>query len=80
MPRTYKRAFAKAVALLGGVQELSDYLKVPRANLMGWITGEEKPTTKAFLDVVDLLSEENPAAFAAGKKTPPVRRRSDDKA
>jgi hypothetical protein len=69
MSRTaYSRALAKAVSLLGSVQELSDYLKVPKPDLMRWIMGEEKPTTKAFLDVVDLLSEANPATFAGSKK------------
>ena len=66
----YSRALARAATVLGGVQELSDYLKVPKADLMRWIKGEEKPTTKAFLDVVDLLSEENPVAFAASKRKP----------
>lgn len=69
MSRTaYTSAFAKAVTVLGGVQQLSDYLRVPKADLMRWIKGEDKPTTKAFLDVVDLLSAENPVAFAATKK------------
>jgi hypothetical protein len=32
--------------------------------VMRWVSGEEKPTTKAFLDVVDLLTEADPIAFA----------------
>ena len=70
----YTKAFGKAVTVLGGVQQLSDYLRVPKADLMRWIKGEAKPTTKAFLDVVDLLSEENPAALAKKKPRPGTSR------
>jgi hypothetical protein len=50
------------------VQQLSDYLKVPKADLMRWIKGEGKPTTKAFLDVVDLLTQESAIPHVSSKK------------
>jgi hypothetical protein len=67
------RAFLRAVTVLGGTEQLSDYLKVPRATVMQWASGEEKPTTKAFRDVVDLLTEADPVAYARKRR---VRSRS----
>jgi hypothetical protein len=62
MPTTYAKAFARAADVLGGVASLSDYLKVPEYQLMRWIKGEP-PSQRAFMDVVDLLSEANPRAL-----------------
>jgi hypothetical protein len=67
------RAFLRAVTVLGGTQQLSDYLKVSRATVMRWASGEEKPTAKAFIDVVDLLTESDPIAFARKRR---IRSRS----
>ena len=67
------KAFVRAAEVLGGVAALSDYLKVPQYELMRWIMGDAAPSTDAFLNVVELLSESDPKAFAAGKgmRSPP---------
>jgi hypothetical protein len=70
VPTTYAKAFARAADVLGGVAALSDYLQVPQYELMRWIRGESTPSQRAFMDVVDLLSEANPRAFAAQKLRP----------
>lgn len=56
-PSRHARVAARAAEILGGVAALSDYLKVPQADLILWIKGDEKPTTKSLLDMVDLLLE-----------------------
>jgi hypothetical protein len=65
----------RAAEVLGGVAALGDYLKVPQSELMRWIMGEAAPSTHAFLSVVDLLSESDPKAFAAGKGMRPRPKR-----
>lgn len=74
MPTVHARAFAKAAYTLGGVKQLSDHLKVSRAVLMRRILGNEKPTTKAYLDVKDLLSEQDLPVLktSQGPRKPPA--------
>ena len=59
----HARVLARAADILGGVAQLGDYLQVPQEHLMRWIRGEDPPTTKAFLDVVDLLLEHDMGEF-----------------
>ena len=61
---TYKAAVARASALAGGVQALSQRLRIPVVDLMRWIQGEAKPPRGVFLRVVDFIIEE-------GKKSVP---------
>lgn len=60
----HARAVARGAEILGGVAQLSDYLKVPQSEVMRWIKGEEEPTTKAFLDLVDLLLDHDMGEFS----------------
>jgi len=70
VPTPYARAFARAAEILGGAQALSDYLKVPRYEVMQWIRGAARPSERAFLEVVELLADADPQAFAAEKRSP----------
>jgi hypothetical protein len=60
---TYKAALSRAAEMVGGVQALSDRLRVPVAELMCWIQGERKPPMGVFLKVVDLLIEQSRPGF-----------------
>ena len=71
MPSSHAKALARAAELLGGVAALSDFLKVPQYELLRWIRGEEPPSAGAFLEVVELLSDKNPKAFAASRQQRP---------
>lgn len=69
--QTYRAAIAHAANLVGGVQELSDRLRIPRADLMRWISGEGKPTIGVFLRIIDLMIEQS--------KKPPLSAQKDSK-
>jgi hypothetical protein len=74
---TYKAAVARASELAGGVQALSQRLRIPVVNLMRWIQGETKPPRGVFLRVVDFIIEEGkkPASSpggGAGRKRGPA--------
>ena len=56
---TYKATVARAAELAGGVQALSDRLRVPVVDLMRWIQGEAKPSRGVFLRLVDFILEES---------------------
>jgi hypothetical protein len=56
---TYKAALARAAQIAGGVQSLSDLVRVPVADLMRWIRGESKPPMAVFLRVIDILIEDS---------------------
>jgi hypothetical protein len=60
---TYKAALGRAAELVGGVQQLSARLRVPVADLVGWIQGERQPPMGVFLQVVDLLIEQSKPGF-----------------
>ena len=49
---------ARASELAGGVQALSQRLRIPVVDLMRWIQGEAKPPRGIFLRVVDFIIEE----------------------
>ena len=55
---TYKAAVARAAKLAGGVQALSQRLRVPVVELMRWIQGEARPSRGMFLRLVDFIIEE----------------------
>jgi hypothetical protein len=55
---TYKATVARAAKLAGGVQALSQRLRVPVVELMRWIQGEARPSKGMFLRLVDFIVEE----------------------
>lgn len=69
---TYKAAVARASELAGGVQALSQRLRIPVVDLMRWIQGETKPPRGVFLRVVDFIIEEGkkPVLPARGARKP----------
>jgi len=68
VPTTYARAFASAAEILGGAEALSDYLKVPRYQLMQWIKGTARPSASAFRGALALLEQADPEEFAAQER------------
>lgn len=69
----YKATVARAADIAGGVQTLSDRLRVPVVDLMRWIQGETKPPRGVFLRLVDFIIEESrkPALAASREKRKP---------
>ncbi|HJY77948.1 MAG TPA: hypothetical protein VKE95_15030 [Burkholderiales bacterium] len=61
----YAQELARAAEILGGIAALSDYLRVPQVTVLRWIKGEERPTNKAFWDVVDLLIDHDRGNFGS---------------
>ena len=71
---TYKATVARAAELAGGVQALSDRLRVPVVELMRWIQGEAKPSEGLFLRLVDFILEETrKAALPPASAIPPAQ-------
>jgi len=64
------RVLARAAEILGGVAQLSDYLKVSQPELVRWLKGEEQPNPRSFLDVVDLLLEHDMGEFSHKRWSP----------
>ena len=60
----------RAEEILGGPDEVAAYLRVPRVHLRIWMRGMFSPPTDVFLKLVDLISEENPAARLPGDGEP----------
>jgi hypothetical protein len=54
----YSRTFLAAARVVGGEASLSDYLRVPLADLREWIDGSATPPVGAFLKAVDLVIDE----------------------
>lgn len=54
----YSRTLRAAARVVGGEASLSDYLRVPLADLRAWIDGAARPPVGAFLKAVDLLIDE----------------------
>lgn len=52
----YARSLQVAADLVGGVQNLSEYLHVPEHRLRLWMAGRVTPPTTVFLLAVDLLT------------------------
>ena len=70
MQSLHAHALRRAVEILGGVPELSRYIQVPRATVMRWITGQEKPTSQSSFEVVDLLLDHDLGKLGSGKSSP----------
>jgi hypothetical protein len=51
----YTRVLHRACQVLGGVEQLSAYLKVSRTMLRRWLEGEDVPPPSIFLKAVDLI-------------------------
>lgn len=56
--QTYRAALAHAAGLLGGARELSERLQVPMSDLTRWLAGQDRPSIRVFLRVVDILIEQ----------------------
>jgi hypothetical protein len=64
---------AHAAELAGGVQALSERLRVPVVDVMRWIQGETRPPMGVFLRVVDFVIQESkkPGFFPPRDKREP---------
>ena len=51
----HTRVMHRACQILGGVEQLADYLHVSRTMVHRWLEGEDAPPTSVFLKVVDLI-------------------------
>jgi hypothetical protein len=49
----------RAAEILGGIEQLSAYLSVPRSELLAWLGGYREPTTASFLLAVDVVLEDS---------------------
>ena len=59
MPNTlHARALQRAAEVLGGMEPLRIYLRVPLLHLQSWMEGKSTPPDAVFLRVVDLLAAE----------------------
>ena len=75
MPTVHSRAVLRAAELLGGREKLARILRVPKAEIDKWISGEAKPPREVFLRVVDLiLDETSPASGPDDAQDPPPPR------
>lgn len=59
-----------AAEVLGGMSQLSDYLRVSRTEVFRWAMGIERPPQALFLLVVDLVLDDN-QKLRADLKIPP---------
>ena len=62
---TYRRALHRAVTLLGSAVAVSERLQIPVADIMRWLSGEDRPSFGNFLRIVDVLNEEDSKAVRA---------------
>ena len=62
----------RAVEILGGSEEVADYLGVSPGHVRLWMRGIFSPPGDVFLKLVDLLSEMPPVMRADGSR--PVER------
>lgn len=51
----YARTLQRACEVLGGIQQLSNHLRVPTSALNRWMSGEEDPPLDVFLAAVDVV-------------------------
>ena len=51
----HTRVLHRACQILGGVDQLAEYLKVSRTMLHKWLEGEDEPPSSVFLKTVDLI-------------------------
>jgi hypothetical protein len=59
---------------MGGQKKLGRYLRVPMADLQGWIEDKAVPPTAIFLRAVDLVIEETAPPPDSGPGEPPAPR------
>jgi hypothetical protein len=48
-----------AADTIGGIGVLADFLKVPRGDLIAWMTGAARPPEPIFLAAIDLVLDDN---------------------
>lgn len=59
MPETvHSRALQRAAEVLGGIEQLRAYLRVPMPHLQSWLQGKSRPPDAVFLRAVDALAPE----------------------
>lgn len=51
----YSRTLQRACVVLGGIERLSQHLRVERADLVRWIDGRGHPPMDVFLAAVDIV-------------------------
>ena len=51
----HMRVLHRACQILGGVEQLADYLRLSKAMVHRWLEGEDVPPPSIFLKVVDLI-------------------------
>lgn len=69
----YSRTMQKAAQLAGGEKKLARYLRVPMADLLKWMAGQDTPPTQVFLKAVDLVLEEtSPPPAGSEPGNPPA--------
>jgi hypothetical protein len=54
----YRATVARAVELCGGEGALSQRLQLPAASIARWLSGIEQPAMGTFLQIIDLVIEE----------------------
>jgi hypothetical protein len=62
----YMRALRRAAHGLGSVEALRAHLGVSMSQLHSWLEGETRPPDVVFLQVVDLLADEELSAIKHG--------------
>ena len=50
------RTLTRALRAMGSLQGLAEYLGVPEAELMQWLTGNGRPPTPIYLRALDLVA------------------------
>ena len=73
VPTVHSRAVLRAAELLGGRDKLARVLRMPKADIDKWISGEAKPPREVFLRVVDLILDETSPASGPDAQDPPPR-------
>lgn len=58
----------RAAEILGGLDQLSAYLTVPRANLLAWMAGAGEPPLPPFLLAVDVVLEDSETYGVGGRR------------
>ena len=62
----YMRALRRAAQAMGSVEALRAHLGVSMSQLNSWLEGEARPSDAVFLQVVDLLADEELTAIKQG--------------
>jgi hypothetical protein len=55
----YARTMLAAADTLGGITALAEFLKAPRDELIGWMSGIKRPPEKSFLAAIDVVLDEH---------------------